>query len=265
MSMVHLSAGIRPPASDSLLSEPMIVARLAQATLGARSQVDWTWLVEDYDRIRDLIARVFDDFHDFNARVRVPGGFRLSNGARERRWDTPTGKAAFVPAAVPVDTPVHLARAARRDPGRPPDGPEGVASDAPVFVLATVRSHDQYNTTVYGLDDRYRGVFGERRVLFIHREDIAALGLQAGDRVDLESLHDDGVRRVAPGFLLVEYDIPRGCLAAYYPETNPLVPLSSFAEGSRTPTSKSIPVLVTRHVAGAGEPRQRDIPASIVH
>ncbi len=265
MSMVHLSAGIRPPASDSLLSEPMIVARLAQATLGARSKVDWTWLVEDYDRIRDLIARVFDDFHDFNARVRVPGGFRLSNGARKRRWETPTGKAAFVPAAVPVDTPVHLARAARRDPGSPPDGPEGVASDAPVFVLATVRSHDQYNTTVYGLDDRYRGVFGERRVLFIHREDIAALGLQAGDRVDLESLHDDGVRRVAPGFLLVEYDIPRGCLAAYYPETNPLVPLSSFAEGSRTPTSKSIPVLVTRHVAGAGEPRQRDIPASIVH
>lgn len=250
MSMVHLSSGIRPPASDSLLSEPMIVARLAQATLGARSKLDWPWLVEDYDRIRDLIARVFDDFRDFNARVRVPGGFRLSNGARERRWDTPSGKAAFVPAAVPVDSPVHRARA---------------AAPRPVFTLATVRSHDQYNTTVYGLDDRYRGVFGERRVLFIHRDDIAALGMAAGDRIDLESLHDDGLRRVAHGFLLVEYDIPRGCLAAYYPETNPLVPLSSYAEGSRTPTSKSIPVIVSPHLADADAPRQRDIPAAVVH
>ena len=249
MSMVHMSAGIRPPASDTLLSEPAIVARLAQATLGARSKLDWAWLVEDYDRIRDLIAQLFDDFHDFNARVRVPGGFRLSNGARERRWDTTSGKAAFVAAAVPVDNPIHRARS---------------ASAQPVFTLATMRSHDQYNTTVYGLDDRYRSVFGERRVLFIHRDDIAALGLHAGDWVDLESLHDDGVRRQARRFLLVEYDIPRGCLAAYYPETNPLVPLSSYADGSRTPTSKSIPVIVTAHVAGSQGMRQRDIPAAVV-
>src|SRR5690606_509942 len=116
------------------------------------------------------------------------------------------------------------------------------------------------NTTVYGLDDRYRGVFGERRALFANAADIAALGFAAGDRVDLESLSDDGVRRHARGFLLVAYDIPRGCLAAYYPETNPLVPLGSFADESRTPTSKSIPVRVTRHVAAAGGPRQRDIP-----
>src|SRR5690606_16643350 len=131
--------------------------------------------------IRDLIARVFDDFHDFNARVRVPGGFRLANAARERRWDTVSGRAAFMPAPIPVDTPVHRARAgaARLD-----DAPVG----APVFTLATVRSHDQYNTTVYGLDDRYRGVFGERRALFIHRDDIAALGMRAGDRVDLRSV-----------------------------------------------------------------------------
>ena len=265
MSMVHLSAGIRPPASDALLSEPMIVAKLAQATLGARSKVDWAWLVEDYDRIRDLIARVFDDFHDFNARVRVPGGFRLSNAARERRWDTVGGKAAFVPAAVPVDTPVHRARAARRSPGPDADaGGTDASPGSPVFTLATVRSHDQYNTTVYGLDDRYRGVFGERRALFIHRDDIAALGMRAGDRVDLQSLDDDGVRREAKGFLLVEYDIPRGCLAAYYPETNPLVPLSSHALGSRTPTSKSVPVVLARHVADATAPRQRDIPAAVV-
>ncbi|GGK05354.1 FdhF/YdeP family oxidoreductase [Luteimonas terricola] len=250
MSMVHMSAGIRPPASDALLSEPAIVAGLAQATLGARSKVDWSSLVEDYDRIRDRIAQVFDDFHDFNVRVRVPGGFRLSNGARDRVWDTGTGKARFIAAAVPVDNPIHRARR--------------MGGTRPVFTLTTLRSHDQYNTTVYGLDDRYRGVFGERRVLFIHADDIAALDMRAGDRVDLESLCDDGVRRRAKGFLLVDYDIPRGCLAAYYPETNPLVPLSSFADESRTPTSKSVPVVVAPHVADGSVPRQRDIPASVV-
>ena len=248
MSMVHLSSGINPPASDGLLSEPAIVARLAQATLGARSRVPWPWLVEDYDRIRDLVAQVFDDFHDFNTRVRVPGGFRLSNGARDRVWDTAGGRAHFVAASLP----------AREPPGR------GVDAGRPVFTLATVRAHDQYNTTIHALDDRYRGVFGERRALFIHADDIAALGMRAGDRVDLESLCGDGVLRQAKGFLLVAYDIPRGCLAAYYPETNPLVPLSSYAEESRTPASKSIPVILRPHVAAADVPHQRDIPASVV-
>ncbi|MCD9032337.1 FdhF/YdeP family oxidoreductase [Luteimonas sp. Y-2-2-4F] len=252
MSMVHLSSGINPPASDTLLSEPAIVARLAHATLGARSRVPWLWLVEDYDRIRDLIARTFDDFHDFNDRVRVPGGFRLSNTARDRTWVTATGKANFIAAKVPTDNPIHRARR--------------MHGTQPVFTLATTRSHDQYNTTVYGLDDRYRGVFGERRVLFIHPEDIGALGMKPGDWVDLESLSEDGVRRQARRFLLVAYDIPRGCLAAYYPETNPLVPLSSFADESRTPTSKSVPVIVTPHRtdAGARTPAQRDIPAAVV-
>ena len=228
MSMVHLSSGINPPASDLLLSEPAIVARLARATLGERSRVDWPWLVEDYDRIRDLIALTFDDFRDFNARVRVPGGFRLSNAARERVWETETGRAHFIVAGVPTDLPIHRARRAH--------------AARPVFTLATTRSHDQYNTTVYGLDDRYRGVFGERRVLFANADDFAALGMQAGDWVDLESLCDDGVKRTARRFLLVEYDIPRGCLAAYYPETNPLVPLGSVGEGSYTPTSKFIAI-----------------------
>ncbi len=249
MSMVHLSSGINPPASDELLSEPAIVARLAHATLGARSKVPWLWLVEDYDRIRDLIEKTFDDFHDFNARVRVPGGFRLSNTARERIWDTPTGKANFIAAPVPTDNPIHRARRNHRA--------------QPVFTLATTRSHDQYNTTVYGLDDRYRGVFGERRVLFINAGDIATLGMKAGDWVDLESLCEDGVKRVARRFLLVEYDIPRGCLAAYYPETNPLVPLGSFADESRTPTSKSVPVIVTAHAPDSA-PRHRDIPSAVV-
>jgi molybdopterin-dependent oxidoreductase alpha subunit len=250
MSMVHLSSGINPPASDELLSEPAIVARLAHATLGARSRIDWLRLIEDYDRIRNLIAKTFDDFQDFNQRVRVPGGFRLSNAARERVWLTPSGKAHFIATPVPTDNPIHRARRQH--------------ATQPVFTLATTRSHDQYNTTVYGLDDRYRGVFGERRVLFANAEDIAALRMQAGDWVDLESLCDDGVKRVARRFLLVQYDIPRGCLAAYYPETNPLVPLGSFADESRTPTSKSVPVIVTAHVPDATRTAlPRDIPARV--
>ncbi|BAV99017.1 FdhF/YdeP family oxidoreductase [Lysobacter enzymogenes] len=239
MSMVHLSSGINAPAAPTLLSEPAIVARLAHATLGARSKIDWLELIGDYDRIRDLIAQVFDDFHGFNHRVRVPGGFHLPNAAAERRWINPQGKALFKPHAVPTDLPVHRARAGR---------------EQPVFTLATTRSHDQYNTTIYGMNDRYRGVFGERRVLFIHADDIAQLGMKAGDWVDLESLCEDGVKREAKRFLLVEYNIPRGCLAAYYPETNSLVPLSSFADEARTPTSKSIPVVVHAHApARAGE------------
>lgn len=244
MSMVHLSAGINAPASPELLSEPVIVARLAETTLGARSKTPWRWLIADYDRIRDRIAAVFDDFQDFNARVHVPGGFRLNNDASQRRWSTPAGKAAFVTHAIPIDLPAHRARA---------------TSDAPVFTLTTVRSHDQYNTTIYGLDDRYRGVFGERRVLFANAADIALLAMKAGDWIDLESLCDDGVQRRARRFMLVEYDIPRGCLAAYYPETNALVPLSSFADEARTPTSKSIPVIVLPHARDEAVDTPRDI------
>src|SRR5690606_6355550 len=180
MSMVHLSSGINPPASTGLLSEPAIVAGMSEAVLGPRSRVRWSWLVEDYDRIRDLIARVFDDFHDFNRRVHVPGGFRLSNAARERTWDTPTGKANFVAAAVPTDNPIHRARR--------------MHGTRPVFTLATTRSHDQYNTTVYGLNDRYRGVFGERRVLFANADDSAARDMEAGGWVDLDILCADGGR-----------------------------------------------------------------------
>lgn len=230
MSMVHVSTGINPPASEQLLSEPAIVARLAAATLGARSRVPWLWLVEDYARIRDEIEKVFPDFHDFNARVAVPGGFRLRNTASERLWATESGKAAFIASAVPRDTPSHRARARH--------------ADRIVFTLLTTRSHDQYNTTIYGMDDRYRGVYGQRRVVFIHAEDIRALGLKDGDRVDIHTVWDDGQERRADGFRLVAYDIPRGNLAAYYPETNPLVPLSAVAEAAGTPTSKSIPVVL---------------------
>ena len=190
----------------------------------------WLWLVEDYARIRDEIEKVFPDFHDFNARVAVPGGFRLRNTASERVWSTASGKAAFVAHAVPRDTPTHRARARH--------------AGSIVFTLLTTRSHDQYNTTIYGMDDRYRGVYGQRRVVFIHAEDIRALGLKDGAQVDIHTVWDDGQQRSVQGFRLVAYDIPRGNLAAYYPETNPLVPLSAVALAAGTPTSKSIPVML---------------------
>ncbi|TXI24966.1 MAG: FdhF/YdeP family oxidoreductase [Roseateles sp.] len=233
MSMVHLSYGINAPASEHLMSEPAIVARLASATLAPWSKVPWLWLIEDYSRIRDKIEEVFSEFRDFNKRVQVPGGFRLPNTASERVWATTSGKASFFAHGVPTDTPVHRAREGRRD--------------TIVFTLFTTRSHDQYNTTIYGMNDRYRGVFGQRRVVFIHREDIRALGLKDGDLVDLRTVWDDDQERQADGFKLVSYDIPRGCLAAYYPETNPLVPLSATAIAAGTPTSKSIPVVLLAH------------------
>ncbi|RZT11218.1 oxidoreductase alpha (molybdopterin) subunit [Duganella sp. CF402] len=230
MSMVHLSYGMNKPASDNLLSETAIVARLAHATLGS-DKVDWLALGADYAAIRDLIAQVFDDFHDFNARVAHPGGFHLRVASREREWRTASGRAQFVPHAVDLDTPIHRARAKHGER---------------LMVLMTARSHDQYNTTIYGLDDRYRGVFGLRRVVFINKEDLAMLGLKNGEYVDMVSVWGDDVTRRAERFLLVEYDIPRGCLGAYFPETNGLVPLHSTADGAGTPTSKSIPVLLQR-------------------
>ena len=243
MSMVHVSLGINPPASEHLLSEPAIVARMAAATLGARSKTPWLWMIEDYGRIRDKIEAVFDEFFDFNERIKVPGGFRLRNTAGERIWATEPGKAVFFTHAVPQDTPVHRARARQLD--------------QVVFTLLTTRSHDQYNTTIYGMDDRYRGVFGQRRVVFINPADIAQLGLKDGDWVDLRTAWGDGAERRADRFRLVAYDIPRGNLAAYYPETNPLVALSSTAIGAGTPTSKSIPVILVPHEA-TGSDQQAD-------
>lgn len=230
MSMVHLSSGINAPASTDLLSEPAIVAQMAAATLGTKSKVNWLQLIENYDLIRDKIAAVFSDFADFNQRVKVPGGFHLPNGAAQRQWLTSNHKAKFTVHKIATDLPVHQAR---------------LSQDKPVFTLSTVRSHDQYNTTIYGMNDRYRGVFGERKVLFIHPQDLQMLGWQAGQRVDIQSIASDGKLRQVQGFLLVEYDIPRGCLASYFPETNPLVPLHSYAEGARTPTSKAIPVCLS--------------------
>ena len=224
--MVHLSAGLKAPASPQLLSEPAIVARLAQATL-PHSRTPWRELVADYDRIRGRIAAVVPGFEDFNTRVRVPGGFHLHHPGRERVFPTATGRATFHVHALDEDR---------------------AAPDAP-FQLMSVRSHDQYNTTIHSHDDRYRGVRGYRRVLFIARADLDALGWAAGQLVDITSIWHDGERR-ATGFTLVEHDIPRGCLACYFPEANALVPLDHVAERAGTPASKAIPVRLSPSAAG---------------
>jgi anaerobic selenocysteine-containing dehydrogenase len=227
MSMVHASRGALPPASDQLRSEPAIVAGLALATL-PDTKVDWAWLVADYARIRDKIEAVFPDFFDFNARVAEPGGFRLNVPASQREWRTPSGKANFLVCDGVEEDP----RVARADALR----------------LTTIRSHDQYNTTIYGLNDRYRGITGRRDVVFLNGDDLAALGLGHGDRVDVEAVANDpgDPPRVLRGVTAVAYDIARGSAAAYYPEANGLVALDSYDERSGTPTYKSIPVVIRR-------------------
>jgi molybdopterin-dependent oxidoreductase alpha subunit len=228
MSMVHASRGLNAPASETLRSEPAIVAALAQATLGAESGIDWMGLIADYGRIRDLIEAVFPDtFPDYNERIKAPGGFRLPLPHADRVWKTASGKAQFI-------APTSEALA---DPRR------GLAD---VLLLTTLRSHDQYNTTVYGLNDRYRGVKGRRDVVFANPADLADLGLREGDHVDLTAGFDDDPSRAVRGFTLVARDLPRGCLAAYYPEANPLVVLADRDQRSGAPAYKSIPVRMTR-------------------
>ncbi|WP_028813951.1 FdhF/YdeP family oxidoreductase [Streptomyces flavidovirens] len=218
MGMVHASRGNLAPASPHLLSEPAIVARLARAVLGPASATPWEDFEKDYGTIRDRISRVVPGFEDFNARVARPGGFTLPHGPRdERRFTTPTGKANFT--AAPVEYP------------KLPDGR---------LLLQTLRSHDQYNTTIYGLDDRYRGIKGGRRVVLVNPDDARELGLADGTYTDLVSEWKDGVERRAPGFRVVHYPTARGCAAAYYPETNVLVPLDATADTSNTPASKSV-------------------------
>lgn len=226
-SMVHASEGIGKPLADTQRSETAIVCGIADAVLG-NQQLDWLELADDYSLIRQHIQATIPGFDDFNQRCELPGGFYLGNAAAELRFATQSGKAEFCAAPLP-DTLF----------------PQIGAEKAP-FVLQTLRSHDQYNTTIYGLDDRYRGVYGQREVLFIHPEDLADLGLQDGELVEIETLWNDGITRKVSGFKLVSYDIPRGNLAAYYPETNPLVPLASFGDGTGTPTSKSVPVAIRR-------------------
>ncbi|MFJ9614635.1 FdhF/YdeP family oxidoreductase [Streptomyces noursei] len=218
MGMVHASRGRLEPAGPRLLSEPAIVARLAHRVLGDRSNTPWQAFEKDYATIRDRIARVIPGFEDFNAKVARPGGFTLPHAPRDSRsFPTATGKANFT--AAPVEHPT---------------APEGR------LLLQTLRSHDQYNTTIYGLDDRYRGIKNGRRVVLVHPDDAHRLGFADGSYADLISEWTDGSERRAPGFRVVHYPTARGCAAAYYPETNVLVPLDHTADTSNTPASKSL-------------------------
>ncbi len=235
---IHASLGTAPPASDTLLSEPAIVARLALALWPGDSCVPWAAWVEDYSRVRDAIEQTYpDDFVPFNARLHTPGGFPRPNAARQRRWKTDCGRAAF---HVP-DT-LCATGFGERD-GR--------------LRLMTVRSNDQFNTTVYGYSDRFRGIEGTRRVVLMHADDIAALGLAPGEQVGLaadfdgdregDAGHDaDAPAREVGGLRVVPYDIPRGCIGAYFPECNPLMPVGHHAIDSGVPAAKSIPVRVRR-------------------
>nr|WP_103095439.1 FdhF/YdeP family oxidoreductase [Novosphingobium guangzhouense] len=218
MSMVHASRGFLKPATVDLRSEPAIVAGMAKAAL-PDIDIPWDWLVADYDRIRDAIEAVFPDFRDFNVRVRQKGGFRLTVGASKRVWNTPSGKAHFI--AHPLT---------------------GAVNEGGSLILTTIRSHDQYNTTIYGMNDRYRGITGRRDVIFAHVDDLAELGIAHGDMVDIEGAPG----RSLTGYTVVAHEIARGSLAAYYPEANCLVPLDDHDRTSGTPSYKSVRVKMTR-------------------
>jgi anaerobic selenocysteine-containing dehydrogenase len=232
MSMVHLSRGSLQPPGEQVRSEVAIVCQLARTLLGTDHPVPWERFNSDYDTIRDAIAAVVPGCDDYNRKVRQPDGFQLPHPPRDSRlFPTSTGKANFAINAlqwVPVP------------PGR--------------LVLQTVRSHDQYNTTIYGLDDRYRGVKGGRRVVFVNPTDIEAFGLKNGDRVDLVSEFSDGERR-AKDFRVVAYSTPMGNAAAYYPETNALVALDHVAVKSNTPVSKAIVIRLEKVPRGSSEAR----------
>ena len=238
-SMVHASQGVVASDTGDMRSEPAIIAGIAEATLG-NEPVNWQALADNYDNIRALISRTIPGFEDMNNRIQQPGGFYLGNKAAERIWQTSTGKSNF--SAHPL--PDAIVQAAQR-----------ALTEQRIFVLQTLRSHDQYNTTVYGFEDRYRGISGEREIIMMNPEDISSLGLTAGSKVDVESLWADDIERKITGFTLIPYDIPSGNCAAYFPEANPLVAMASVGDESGTPTSKSI--AVTINASGANQTREQ--------
>jgi anaerobic selenocysteine-containing dehydrogenase len=214
--VVHMSRGMLPPASEHLRSEPAIVAGIARATLQDKTTVDWQSLIEDYDRIREHIEHVVPGFAQYNVRVRQPGGFYLPNGPHDGKFSTPSKRAKFTVHPIP-DLHVPAGR----------------------LLLMTLRSHDQFNTTIYSENDRYRGIANGRRIIFLNADDIARLGLQKDQWVDIVSHFETETRR-AERFKVVPYEIPIGCAAAYYPETNVLVSIRDTADGSNQPASKSL-------------------------
>jgi anaerobic selenocysteine-containing dehydrogenase len=227
MGIISPSRGHAEPASTHLRSEPAIIAGLAEATLATRSKIDWNGLVADYDRIRQRIERVIPGFENFNERVRRDI-FYLPNDPRDhRKFNTPEGKAIFIISEL---VPLRL---------RPGE-----------YLMTTVRSHDQFNTTIYGLNDRYRGVYNGRRVIFMNREDMREAGLQQGQFVDLTSRFE-GEERIARHFMIAPITIARGCAATYFPEGNVLIPINSTAERSNTPTSKSVVITISPSANGS--------------
>jgi len=220
MGVVQMSKGTLEPASPDLLSEPQIIARLAKATLENRTNVDWDGLASDYDQIRVKIEAVVPGFDDYNIRVREPGGFYLPNPARDRVFNTPSDKALFT---------VHELPNQQLEPGQ--------------FLMMTIRSHDQFNTSIYSDNDRYRGIKHGRRVVLLNKDDIESAGFSSGQAVDLVS-HFEGEERTAHRFTVVPYDIPPGCAATYFPEANVLVPVNHVAERSNTPASKSVVISI---------------------
>ena len=223
MGVIQMSKGNLKPISDDLLSEPVIICRMAEATLGNRSKVSWKKYLENYDFIRDDIEKTIPGFENYNQRVRRLGGFYLPNAVKEKKFNTFSGKANFNVS----DITFH-----------------DVKKDE--FMMMTIRSHDQFNTTIYGLNDRYRGVLNERRVIFMNAKDILKENLKSGDVVDLFN-YSDGVERIAHKFIIVEYNIPEQCTATYFPETNVLVPVKSTADKSNTPASKSVIIKIRKH------------------
>ena len=220
MSMVHLSVGMKKPASPHLLSEPAIIAGIARATL-PQSATPWEAYVEDYDRIRDTMAEVLDGFEDFNRRVRLPLGFRIRQPARELVFLTPSGRAEFSTAALP-------------------DAPQS----EDVLVLQTMRSHDQWNTTIYSDNDRYRGIQNLRMLILMNPDDMRARSIATGGLVDITATARDGSQRFLKQYRAIEYDMPRGCAAGYMPEMNVLVAASDYSSQSNQPLMKNIRVQV---------------------
>jgi len=218
--VVQSSKGVLEPVSKDLLSEPEIVCRLAMSALGSKSKVNWNKYTEHYDNIRNDIEQTIPGFENYNERIRKSGGFYLPHCNRENRFDTPAKKAMFNISNY-------------KDPELKKDE----------LVMMTIRSHDQFNTTIYGLDDRYRGIYNERRVVMMNQNDIKGRGMKDGDIVDLYNF-DGGKERVARKFIIVEYPIPEGCVATYFPEANVLVPITSVAEKSNTPASKQVVVKI---------------------
>jgi molybdopterin-dependent oxidoreductase alpha subunit len=225
MGVVQASKGMLKPVSDNLVNETQIVCRMAMATLGGRSVVNWRRYHDSYDAVRDDIEQCIPGFENYNARVREKGGFYLPNAARdEQRFSRSLdGKAPFTMTALP-------------DNGLAPDE----------YMMATTRTHDQFNTTIYGLDDRYRGVKNERRVIFMNEKDIEKAGFKDGEKVDLFN-YDDGIERIAPLFVIVSYRIPERNTVTYFPETNVLISVNNVVKESNMPASKYVRIKIRKH------------------